>query len=233
MATTPIKTHNRDRGYKTPKKHETPSSKTQTSKTKVLQAVVDFEDNVTESSEGDEPVLVLVEDSDDGNTLNAAEGRRRSSRVPSPNKRYANSDFVVDAPIVRSSSSNRKRNSRRNNEAEVTDEEDDTDTDFGGEGEITKPKAGDLQLLQDEVGLAGKVMFGFNTPKKKGGMALAAMNTPKTPATPKTPKTPGRLGKTPDNKRVKKSLEPKTPSHVRHKVKNRKFFFPYVVFFFG
>lgn len=216
MATTPTKTHNRERDYKTPKKCE-PPGRTQITEKKGSKAVINFDTG--SSSEANESVVeVLVEDSDDENkTMDAAaKGRRRSARVPSPNKRYAG-DFVIDVPVVR------KRNSPRNEKSDE-ETEDETDTDYGVEGDIAKPKTGDLQLLQDEVGLAGKVMFGFHTPKKKGGMALAALNTPKAPSTPKTPKIAGRLGKTPDTKRSKPSLEPKTPSHVRHKVKNRKFF---------
>ncbi|KAM7364692.1 origin recognition complex subunit 2 [Cochliomyia hominivorax] len=219
MSTTPTKSHIREQDYKTPKKHET--TKTKTPKSKGLKAVENLmtHENTTESSatnSGTEEIIeVLVEDPDDENTLDASKGRRRSGRVPSPNKRYTG-DFILDSGGGKRGS-NRKRNVHRD---EQTDDEE-TDVDFVLETS-SKPKAGDLQLLEEEVDLGGKAMFGFNTPKKKGGMALAAMNTPRTPVTPKTPKTPGsRVGKTPDSKRSKKSLEPKTPSRVRNKVKNQ------------
>lgn len=222
MSTTPTKSHLREQEYRTPKKHE--STKAKTPKSKGLKAVENLmqHDNTTESSEtnsmAEEPVEVLVEDPDDENVLDTSKGRRRSGRIPSPTKKYT--DFIVDSGGGKRGS-NRKRNAQRD---EVTDEEEEAEEDADFVVDVAaKPKAGDLQLLEEEDELGGKVMFGFNTPKKKGGMALAAMNTPKTPATPKTPKTPGRLGKTPDGKRSKKSLEPKTPARVRNKVKNRKF----------
>ncbi|XP_046804243.1 origin recognition complex subunit 2 [Lucilia cuprina] len=218
MSTTPTKINSREQDYKTPKKQN--AAKTKTPKSKSLKAVENLmhHETNTESSASnsaaDEPFEVLVEDTDEENTLDTSKTCRRSGRTISPNKRYAG-DFVLDSGGGRSSNRKRQSNAR----TEVTDDEEE-DTDFAIDT-VAKPKAGDLQLLEDEVELAGKEMFGFNTPKKKGGMALAAMNTPKMPTTPKTPKTPGRLGKTPDGKRAKKTLEPKTPSRVRNKVKNQ------------
>ncbi|KAH8383080.1 hypothetical protein KR009_006661 [Drosophila setifemur] len=84
---------------------------------------------------------------------------------------------------------------------------------------VVKPSSKDLHLIQPEYNVAGTSMFGFNTPKKRDAMALAALNA--TPRTPKTPKTP-RLGmKTPDTKRKKSTDQPKTPAHVRTRVKNQ------------
>uniref|UniRef100_A0A1A9ZVC8 Origin recognition complex subunit 2 n=1 Tax=Glossina pallidipes TaxID=7398 RepID=A0A1A9ZVC8_GLOPL len=90
----------------------------------------------------------------------------------------------------------------------------------------TKPRSDDLELLEEEVGVSGKVLFGFNTPKKKNSMALAALSTPSAQYAPSTPKSrakhPASIPKTPasTSKATRKSLlVPKTPSHIRNRVK--------------
>lgn len=94
----------------------------------------------------------------------------------------------------------------------------------------TRPRSDDLELLQEEVGVSGKVLFGFNTPKKKNSMALAALSTPSAQYAPNTPKSRAKhsasIPKTPasTSKATRKSfLVPKTPSHIRSRVKKRKF----------
>ncbi|KAL7729173.1 hypothetical protein ACLKA6_009638 [Drosophila palustris] len=133
---------------------------------------------------------------------------RRSARKPSPTKKYqAFRGATAKEHIVV-------------NYVECSDEDEE---DVGPEPDVAapKPNARDLQLIQADYNVAGTSLFGFNTPKKRDAMAMAALNaTPCTPKTPKTPKTP-RLGvKTPDTKR-KKADQPKTPSHVRTRVKQQ------------
>ncbi|KAL9871717.1 origin recognition complex subunit 2 isoform 1-T11 [Glossina fuscipes fuscipes] len=90
----------------------------------------------------------------------------------------------------------------------------------------TNPRLDDLELLEEEVGVSGKVLFGFNTPKKKNSMALAALSTPSAQKGLSTPKSRGKysasIPKTPasTSKATRKSfLVPKTPSHIRSRVK--------------
>uniref|UniRef100_A0A1A9UPH7 Origin recognition complex subunit 2 n=1 Tax=Glossina austeni TaxID=7395 RepID=A0A1A9UPH7_GLOAU len=90
----------------------------------------------------------------------------------------------------------------------------------------TKPRSDDLELLEEEVGVSGKVLFGFNTPKKKNSMALAALSTPSAQNAPSTPKSRAKhsasIPKTPasTSKATRKSfLVAKTPSHIRSRVK--------------
>lgn len=138
---------------------------------------------------------------------------RRSGRKPSPTKKYQafKNEALKQHVVV--------------NYVECSDEDElqsDDDEDIA-EPHVAgpKPNARDLQLIQADYNVAGTSLFGFNTPKKRDAMAMAALNaTPCTPKTPKTPKTP-RLGvKTPDTKR-KKTDHPKTPSHVRTRVKKQ------------
>ncbi|ALC47234.1 Orc2 [Drosophila busckii] len=129
---------------------------------------------------------------------------RRSARRPSPTKKYeAFKANTTKSHIVV-------------NYVECTDDDENTETDedLGA----AKPTTQDLQLIQADYNVAGTSMFGFNTPKKRDAMSLAALSA--TPRTPKTPKTP-RLGvKTPDTKH-KRADQPKTPSHVRTRVKQQ------------
>lgn len=182
------------------------------------------DETASTTSGADSIVDVLVENSSEENVHDVTHvHRRRSGRVPSPTKKFLSGDFIVET--VGGSGGKRKDNQRKrvSKNNEITDDEENEeehDDDIGSEYEAIKPKGDELQLIQEDAEVAGKIMFGFNTPKKKGAMALAVMNTPKTPA---TPKTPGRLGKTPDGKKARKSsLDPKTPSRVRSKVKSRK-----------
>lgn len=62
----------------------------------------------------------------------------------------------------------------------------------------------------DGLGVEGKTVFGFHTPKKKDGMSMIAANVCTTPKTPK-------YAKTPDAKSSKNV--PKTPKNVRNNVK--------------
>lgn len=128
---------------------------------------------------------------------------RRSTRRPSPTKKYKEyRDKSGGQRVVNYA------------EEESQSEEDEDEENVGA----AKPNTRDIQLIQADYNVAGTSLFGFNTPKKRDAMALAALNA--TPCTPKTPKTP-RLGlKTPDTKR-KKADQPKTPAHVRTRVKQR------------
>ncbi|KAH8337701.1 hypothetical protein KR074_007040 [Drosophila pseudoananassae] len=140
---------------------------------------------------------------------------RRSTRRPSPTKKYQayqmeNQGKPQEDHIVV-------------NYVEVTDDEPDNvdeeeeqeDSLVDAENEA-RPTSKDINLIQSEYNVAGTSMFGFNTPKKRDGMALAALN-----ATPRTPKTP-RLGvKTPESKRTKSLDLPKTPAHVRTRIRKQ------------
>lgn len=183
--------------YKTPKKQMTTKGRPRSASLKSIENLTNSEES--SAAEVEEQITT-----------------RRSARKPSPTKKYqafrndANKQHIVVNYVERSD----------NDELQSEDEED-----VGkAEAAAPKPNARDLQLIQADYNVAGTSLFGFNTPKKRDAMAIAAINaTPCTPKTPKTPKTP-RLGvKTPDTKR-KKVDDPKTPSHVRTKVKQRKCF---------
>ncbi|XP_036323827.1 origin recognition complex subunit 2-like [Rhagoletis pomonella] len=172
-------------------------------------------------SSTEDVLTVTAEDSDDEKQAAMARQPRRSSRKVSPHKKYA--DFV---PI------GSKQRKRRQVGYEETDEDTESEDENYVPPSTKRPDIADIQLLQDEEEVVGKNMYGFHTPKKRNGMALAAMNTPKTPKTPKTPMTPktpktSRLStsqpqtKTPVTKRRKSTAEPKTPSHLRQRVKNQ------------
>ncbi|XP_017092228.2 origin recognition complex subunit 2 [Drosophila bipectinata] len=149
---------------------------------------------------------------------NAKPRARRSTRRPSPTKKYQayqmeNQETPQEEHIVV-------------NYVEVTDDEpDNVDEEEEQEDSLVdaenaaRPSSKDINLIQSEYNVAGTSMFGFNTPKKRDGMALAALNA--TPRTPKTPKTP-RLGvKTPESKRTKSLDLPKTPAHVRTRIRKQ------------
>ncbi|XP_037956271.1 origin recognition complex subunit 2-like [Teleopsis dalmanni] len=154
--------------------------------------------NSENSDSNDEEVIVIIESDDDNG--NQTPVLRRSSRKPSPNKKYCK-NFVVNDEC--------KRNSRIHTKRIVADDEDELeDSNSETESNIFKPNQQDLQLLQKEYEVSGKNVFGFNTPKKRGGMSLVAINTAKTQ-------------KTPDTKRRKSTTELKTPSHVRNRVKSQ------------
>ncbi|KAH8326197.1 hypothetical protein KR067_003297 [Drosophila pandora] len=150
---------------------------------------------------------------------NAKPKTRRSTRRPSPTKKYQayqmeNQGKPQEEHIVV-------------NYVEISDEEPDNVDEEEEEQEdsladaenAARPTSKDINLIQSEYNVAGTSMFGFNTPKKRDGMALAALNA--TPRTPKTPKTP-RLGvKTPESKRTKSLDLPKTPAHVRTRIRKQ------------
>ncbi|XP_036674567.3 origin recognition complex subunit 2 [Drosophila suzukii] len=181
-------------GYKTPRKQN-------------LKSI----ENLTNSEESEDLDTAMVEESQTKVT------RRRSTRRPSPTKKYQaykeethgkeqEERVVVNYVEMSDEHSN-----------EPEDEEEDDESVEESEN-AARPTSKDLNLIQSEYNVAGTSMFGFNTPKKRDAMALAALNA--TPRTPKTPKTP-RLGvKTPDTKRKKSTDQPKTPAHVRSRVKN-------------
>ncbi|EDW42244.1 origin recognition complex subunit 2 [Drosophila sechellia] len=165
------------------------------------------------------------EESGDLNTAmvgNAVESQpkvtsRRSTRRPSPTKKYqayqkeTNGKDQEERIVVNYV----EMSDERSSDAEDQEQEESIEESENA----ARPTAKDLHLIQSEYNVAGTSMFGFNTPKKRDAMALAALNA--TPCTPKTPKTP-RLGvKTPDTKRKKSTDQPKTPAHVRTRVKNQ------------
>lgn len=193
--------------YKTPRKQN-------------LKTLTDSED---ESADLD---TAIVGDAELETQASSKRSTRHSTRRPSPTKKYQ--------------AYQRENGSRRQehvvvNYAECSDDES-QDVNVTGESvsvvdqeeednlaeveNAARPTSKDLNLIQSEYNVAGSSLFGFNTPKKRDAMALAALNA--MPRTPKTPKTP-RLGvKTPDTKRKRSAAaQPKTPSHVRTRVKNR------------
>lgn len=194
MSGTPTKTQTaaaNSTEYKTPKKQKEPTRRPKSASLKSIE-------NLTNSEESS---AAEVEDQ--------PRSTRRSLRKPSPTKKYT---------------AYKEGASKNRNYVECSNSDEEESENAGEDEEepvivAAKPNAGDLELIQSNYNVAGTSMFGFNTPKKRDAMSLAALNA--TPGTPKTPKTP-RLGvKTPDTKR-KKADEPKTPSHVRTKVKKRK-----------
>nr|prf origin recognition complex protein [Drosophila melanogaster] len=185
-------------GYKTPRKENTMSI-----------------ENTTNSEE----------ESEDLNTAmvgNAVESQpkvtsRRSTRRPSPTKKYcayqkeSNGKGQEERIVVNYV----EMSDERSSDAEDQEEEESIEESENA----ARPTAKDTHTIQSEYNVAGTSMFGFNTPKKRDAMATAATNA--TPCTPKTPKTP-RLGvKTPDTKRKKSMDQPKTPAHVRTRVKKQ------------
>ncbi|SPP88106.1 blast:Tudor domain-containing protein 1 [Drosophila guanche] len=142
-------------------------------------------------------------------------GTRRSARKPSPTKKYQ---------AYQEKTKGRRQDHEHEhivvNYVECSEEESNgEEVEEVGEGvaEIDeRPIRPDLNLIQSEYNVAGASLFGFNTPKKRDAMALAALS-----ATPKTPKTPCLGVKTPDTKRKKPTEQTKTPSHVRSRVKNQ------------
>ncbi|XP_064551250.1 origin recognition complex subunit 2 [Drosophila montana] len=191
MSATPSK-----KQYKTPKKQKETTRRPKSASLKSIE-------NLTNS---DESSAAEIEE--------RRTRTRRSARKPSPTKKYQDYRAKVDDQRVVV------------NYAECTDEDEsqsEVEQDAAALGEAigvgaAKPSTRDLQLIQSDYNVAGTSLFGFNTPKKRDAMALAALNA--TPCTPKTPKTP-RLGvKTPDTKR-KKADQPKTPAHVRTRVKQQ------------
>ncbi|XP_017001261.2 origin recognition complex subunit 2 [Drosophila takahashii] len=180
-------------GYKTPRKQN-------------LKSI----ENLT-NSEDDEDLDTAMVEEDVGS-------RRRSTRRPSPTKKYqaykeqANGKVQEERIVVNYVEMSDAQSSEEPEQEEESNEDSEN---------ADRPTSKDLHLIQTDYNVAGTSMFGFNTPKKRDAMALAALNaTPRTPKTPKTPKTP-RLGlKTPDTKRKKPTDQPKTPAHVRSRVKN-------------
>ncbi|KAH8358948.1 hypothetical protein KR093_003436 [Drosophila rubida] len=191
MNSTPSKSQAAGGEYKTPKKQTATRSRRKSVSLKSIE-------NLTNSEESSAP------------EVEEQPTTRRSARKPSPTKKY---QAFKDAAAAQHTAVNYVEPSE---EDELQSE---NDEDAGEKGvSVAKPNARDLQLIQADYNVAGTSMFGFNTPKKRDAMALAALNA--TPCTPKTPKTP-RLGvKTPDTKR-KKADHPKTPSHVRTRVKKQ------------
>lgn len=201
MSATPIKTKrdvSHDADYRTQKKQ---SELTRRPKSASLKSI----ENLTNS-----------EESSAAEVDEQPRSTRRSVRKPSPTKKYKaykegvtrTAGIVVNYVECTNSEQEQSENTEDNEELIVVG--------------AAKPNARDIELIQSDYNVAGTSMFGFNTPKKRDAMSLAALNaTPCTPKTPKTPKTP-RLGlKTPDTKR-KTADQPKTPSRVRTRVKQRK-----------
>ncbi|KMZ03686.1 uncharacterized protein Dsimw501_GD18940 [Drosophila simulans] len=185
-------------GYKTPRKENLMSIENLT--------------NSDEESEGLNTAMV-------GNAVESQPKvtSRRSTRRPSPTKKYqayqkeTNGKDQEERIVVNYV----EMSDERSSDAEDQEQEESIEESENA----ARPTAKDLHLIQSEYNVAGTSMFGFNTPKKRDAMALAALNA--TPCTPKTPKTP-RLGvKTPDTKRKKSTDQPKTPAHVRTRVKNQ------------
>ncbi|XP_062125349.1 origin recognition complex subunit 2 [Drosophila sulfurigaster albostrigata] len=191
MSTTPSKDQTVGGEYKTPKKQTAIRGRRKSVSLKSIENLTNSEESSAAEVEEQHPTT------------------RRSARKPSPTKKYqAFKDATAGERIVV-------------NYVEASEEEDEELQSENEEVDVVgapKPNARDLQLIQSDYNVSGTSMFGFNTPKKRDAMALAALNA--TPCTPKTPKTP-RLGvKTPDTKR-KKADHPKTPSHVRTRVKKQ------------
>ncbi|XP_017084579.2 LOW QUALITY PROTEIN: origin recognition complex subunit 2 [Drosophila eugracilis] len=172
-------------------------------------------ENITNSEEGSEDLdTAILEDTGESQSPVT---RRRSTRRPSPTKKYQaykdetngkDQEERIVLNYVEMSDEMASETEDQEHEEEIIDESENAD----------RPTSKDIHLLQSEYNVAGTSMFGFNTPKKRDGMAMAALKA--TPRTPKTPKTP-RLGvKTPDTKRKKSTDQPKTPAHVRSRVKN-------------
>lgn len=88
---------------------------------------------------------------------------------------------------------------------------------------LTSPIEKSTTLYLENEDVAGHNLYSFRTPKKRGGMALVAANTPKSNRkltdTPKTPKTP----KSSRNSNASCSIA-KTPKQVRSLVKKSEFF---------
>lgn len=187
-----------DAEYKTPKKQNDLIRRPKSASFKSIENIINSEES-SAAEEEEQP-----------------RSTRRSARRPSPTKKYTaykegvtgTDRIVVNYVECTNSEQEESENAEDNQEPVVVG--------------AVKPNARDIELIQSDYNVAGTSMFGFNTPKKRDAMSLAALNaTPCTPKTPKTPKTP-RLGvKTPDTKR-KKADQPKTPSHVRTRVKQRK-----------
>ncbi|XP_020817629.1 origin recognition complex subunit 2 [Drosophila serrata] len=164
----------------------------------------------------------IVADAETETQASSKRATRRSTRRPSPTKKYQ---------AYQQENGSRQQEHVVVNYVECTDDESDVmnieDTPEEDQEEdqtevenTARPTSKDLNLIQSEYNVAGSSLFGFNTPKKRDAMALAALNA--TPRTPKTPKTP-RLGvKAPETKRKRSAADqPKTPSHVRSRVKNQ------------
>ncbi|XP_017026690.1 origin recognition complex subunit 2 [Drosophila kikkawai] len=197
--------------YKTPRKQS-------------LKSIENLTNSEEESADLD---TAIVGDAETG--ASSTRSTRRSTRRPSPTKKYQAyqrengsrqpEHVVVNYVEVSDDESQDVDIESDDNfkvvQAQVEEEEDQEEV-----KSTAKPTSKDLNLIHSEYNVAGSSLFGFNTPKKRDAMALAALNA--TPRTPKTPKTP-RLGvKTPDTKRKGSAADqPKTPSHVRNRVKNQ------------
>ncbi|XP_030370540.1 origin recognition complex subunit 2 [Scaptodrosophila lebanonensis] len=210
MSTTPSKAQVSG-GYKTPMKQST--TKARQAKSSNLKAIENLTNS--EDSSGAEPDSAQIEESDESLPQQRT---RRSTRNPSPTKRYR--EYCKEVFDDKRQAVRKRRQVGAYDERTDDEIQDlDTDNEEDVENEQQAPANPDVQLIQ-AYDVAGSSMFGFNTPKKRDGMAMAALSaTPRTPKTPKTPKTP-RLGvKTPDTKRKRAADQPKTPSHVRSRVK--------------
>ncbi|XP_016983902.2 origin recognition complex subunit 2 [Drosophila rhopaloa] len=178
------------------------SASNKTSRKQNLKSIENLTNSEEDSDYLDTPMVEDAGESDSKDT------RRRSTRRPSPTKKYQ----------AFKNETNGKTKDYAGMSDELSSESEDLEEEEATEEleNAVRPSSKDLNLIQSEYNVAGTSMFGFNTPKKRDAMALAALN-----ATPKTPKTP-RLGlKTPDTKRKKSTDQPKTPAHVRSRVKNQ------------
>lgn len=164
-------------------------------------------ENISSTATEDEP------DNHEPATASTSKSRK-SGRKISPSKRYNENDFALESPKDRRKSSLRKAESQSNRSYVFSDSDDNEEE---GNETPTEVVEKEMPFFEDELDVEGKRIYGFNTPKKRDAMALAAAATPKTP---KTPKTPRASTKTPD-KKTKAPLEAKTPRHVRNKVKTQ------------
>ncbi|XP_022214784.1 origin recognition complex subunit 2 [Drosophila obscura] len=195
--------------YRTPKKQK---------KSRNLKSIENLTNSEDDGSVADlDTALVVQEDAAGSEEEEPHPVARRSTRKPSPTKKYQ---------VYQKKSKSGQRQDREEHEHIVVNYVECSEEESNGEelAEVGEKEAEiearpDLNLIQLEHNVAGASLFGFNTPKKRDAMALAALSA--TPRTPKTPKTP-RLGvKTPDTKRKKPTEQPKTPSRVRSRVKNQ------------
>ncbi|XP_053963490.1 uncharacterized protein LOC128866606 [Anastrepha ludens] len=111
---------------------------------------------------------VTVEDSDDENQSAKVRQLRRTTRKRSPQKKYDKDYVLVETkrrkrPTVGHGETSEEEESERDDESYVP---------FA----TARSDIVDLQLFQDDEDVTGKNMYGFHTPKKKNGMALAALN---------------------------------------------------------
>lgn len=152
---------------------------------------------------------------------------RRSSRVPTPNKKYEYIQNMLSTSRRTPSKEQINDQSQDDKNASISEDDDACDENR------YKPL---IPFFNDKTDVAGGEIYGFNTPKKRGGMKILAENTPKTPVsslktmTPSTPKTPStalrtlsldptRTPKTPHISALRTQQKIATPSETRNQNK--------------